>query len=222
MRCLKHCGYGTVTDHVLETAQESLERGRAAVSRAGDAALTDPEGELRSALVAFRRAMDWFEAAGDDAGFDTAHNELHEAGHEVRTRFGCSLEQENGRYFIVCPADLAHTRIGLSMNAISRRIECTVCDQEISACPHIKGREYDGVTCYHRIMDLDVRSVDLVPRPAHPDARVVKESVDVADLVESLGSDFEPGMPVSCDQCLMECRGIQRPLDRPPTVAPTR
>ena len=220
MMCLKHCACGAVTDHVLETARERLEQGRAAVRQASDASVDDPEGELRSALVAFRGAMDWLEAAGDDAGFETAHDEMHEAGRQVRTRFGCWLDQENGGYLITCPADLAHTRIGLSINAVSHRIECTVCDQEISTCPHVKGREYDGVTCYHRIMDLDVRSVDFVARPAHPDARVIKQSVDIADLVGTLGSEFEAGMAVSCDQCLMECRGIRRPFDRPPAQPP--
>lgn len=205
-----------MSDHLAARARQHLQDGRAAFSRASESGSEDPDAEssLRAALAAYRRAMDWFEAAGDDDGFETAHSEMHEAGRLVRTKFGCSLKQEDEGYVITCPANLAHTRMGMSIKATSRRIECTVCDQEISVCPHIKGRDYDGVICAHRLMDLEVQSIDLVAYPAHPDARVLMQSVDIADLVKALGPDFEPGMPVSCDQCLGACRGIRRPFDR--------
>ncbi|HUY25471.1 MAG TPA: hypothetical protein VMV09_09250 [Candidatus Saccharimonadales bacterium] len=203
------------TDHVKEVAEERLDRGRELLV-AAKVMLDGPDGEeaepvLRESLASFRGAMDWFEAAGMDEDFERAHSELHEAGRLVRTRFGCQLDQQGSSYFITCPADLAHVRVGLSPAFVARRIECTTCGQDVAVCPHIKGRTYDGVRCAHRLMELEVEEVSLVAYPAQPDARIVKQSLDLQELAQSLGAEFVPGTPVSCDKCLLPCGGVRRP-----------
>lgn len=204
------------TDHVRSVAEERLDDGRKLVQAARAIAdgphQAEAEALLRQSLAAFRGAMDWFEAAGMDVGFEGAHSELHEAGRLIRERFGCLLDQQGGSYFITCPADLAHVRVGFSPALVARRIECTVCGEEVAACPHIKGRTYGGVRCAHRLMELEVQEVSIVPYPAQPDARILKQSVDLEELAESLGAGFVPGTPVSCDKCLVPCGGVRRPF----------
>jgi hypothetical protein len=62
--------------------------------------------------------------------------------------------------------------------------------------------------------------VSIVPKPAHPDARLTAIPIYSAELVEYLGPKFRIGMPVICSQCLGDCAGFtelpshEGPIDR--------
>jgi hypothetical protein len=61
------------------------------------------------------------------------------------------------------------------------------------------------------IREMDLVEVSIVSKPAQPDARIQRQSVDTADLRAALGEQWKPGMAVNCDFCLRPCRGLIRP-----------
>jgi hypothetical protein len=169
----------------------------------------EAEGKARAALATLRSAMNWLE---DTDAFEEAHRALDEAGSFTRHTFGCSLHQDRERYEQRCPVALGHTRIGLSIGFIVRRVECSICSQDPVSCEHVTGRTYDGQLCQRILTEVEPFEISLVDRPAQPDARILAVSVPVAELREALGPQFQPGMAVSCDRCLGPCSGLSRPF----------
>jgi hypothetical protein len=156
--------------------------------------------------------MNWLE---DTEHFEVAHDVLDKAGNLARRAFphGCVLPYRDDGYFMECPVALAHNRVGMSIGFVARAIECSICGRDPDECPHITGRMYDGKRCIRRITDLDLLEVSFVARPEQPDARIMGMSVDMSDLRESLGEEFSPGVPVTCDRCLSPCDGMARPFE---------
>ncbi len=163
------------------------------------------EAAARESLDALRSVMDSLE---DTEHFEAAHRALDAAGGLVRRVFGCLLTFEGGRYYQDCPVALAHVRGGFSIEAEAEEVECSICGRDPLECPHITGREYDGEVCARIITKARIERVALVGRPANPLARIRRESVPVSALREVLGGEWEPGIPVSCDRCLRECKGL--------------
>ena len=192
----------------------------------------------RGALWAAASALNWLE---DTDLEDVAHRELDEYGRWTRENLpgDCHLEWSNGAYYRNCPVDLAHTRVGMSIGFIGSRI-CSLCDEDISECPHVPGFLYrvaggpsrDGHCriCFtkdctvHRpderyeaepvvfLTNLHIEEISWVGRPRVPDARTFRQSVDIGDLRDTFGAEFEPGIPVNCDRCLLGCSGLSDPL----------
>ena len=134
---------------------------------------------------------------------------MDDAGRWVRETFGCAVLQENGTYYRTCPVDLAHRRIGMSIEYIAKTIRCSICGRPTHECEHIAGRDYDGKRCGRIIEEIDeILGIALVSRPAQPDARLTKVSIDTKDLRSALPPQWRPGMPVSCDICLRACKGV--------------
>jgi hypothetical protein len=180
-------------------AREARRQGRA-----------DAEELGRSALALYASALNWSE---DTSEFEPIHEEMHAAGRWVRETFGCWLYQDERGYEERCPVALAHTRAGFSIEYVTKSIRCSVCGRQLETCDHIVGRVYGGQPCYRIIEEIDeVLGVALVSRPAQPDARIISMSIEVADLREALPDSWQPGMPVSCDKCVLPCPGI-RELD---------
>ena len=168
---------------------------------------SDAEDIARRALEMYASALNWSE---DTDEFEPNHRAMDEAGRWVRETFGCELEQKDGRYYRTCPVDLAHRRIGMSVEFIAKSIKCSICGQLIQDCDHIAGRDYDDQRCGRIIDKIDeVIGVALVSRPAQPDARLTSISLDTEDLRRALPPQWKPWMPVSCDKCLDPCRGIE-------------
>jgi hypothetical protein len=135
---------------------------------------------------------------------------MHNAGRWVRRTFGCELHQASGRYEQRCPVDLAHRRVGFSIEYVAKSIRCSICDSRIEDCDHIVRRDYDGRRCHRIIDEIDeILGVALVSRPAQPDARILSISIDTEELRAALPDAWQPGMPVSCDKCLHPCPGVQ-------------
>jgi hypothetical protein len=177
-----------------------------------DGPTEEDQKKLRAALDTLRSAMNWLE---DTEHFDAAHDALDKAGSLARMEFpdGCALPYRDGSYFMECPVALAHNRVGMSIGFVARAIECSICGCDPDECPHITGRMYDGERCIRVITELDLLEVSLVGRPQQPDARIMSMSVDMSDLRESLGDEFTPGDPVTCDRCLSSCDGVVRPFE---------
>ena len=200
------------------------------------------EPMARGALAQFRAAMNWLE---DTPEFEVAHLRLDEAGRWIRETFGCWLTREGTRYSRTCPADLAHTRIGMSPGMRNVVRACTVCGRDPRLCRHIKGRTYpavrrivaghcnlcdetacahqDGepgeVYCGHWIVSADLDEISLVPRPAQPMARIDSVGVPLGELAVTFGPrGWRPGMDVSCNRCLTACHGVR---EYNPTPTPT-
>jgi hypothetical protein len=146
----------------------------------------------------------------DTPEFEEAHLALDSAGRLGRTRFpdGCHLEFEDDTYYQCCPVALAHSRVGFSPGFIVKVAECSICRNDPDSCEHITGHVYDGVLCVRVIKDGEIFEVSLVSRPSQPDARIERMSVSHADIRAKLGSRFEPGIPVLCDRCLVDCDGV--------------
>ena len=208
-----------VSDWIIEhglTAAAQAERTLANAMELEGGEWPRAEETARTALAEFRSAMNWLE---DTEHFDEAHRKLDEAGSYVRRTFGCQLFQDGTRYEQRCPVALAHNRIGLSPGMIIRASECSICGQDPVTCPHITGRTYDGEFCARRITEADVLEVSLVSRPSQPDARIHAISIDNDELRERLPPEWEPGIPVNCDRCLLPCDGVHDPLlAEPPSL----
>ena len=229
-------GYVALYGHDEVGGMARLVRGQQAMARArlqvllGRLGVAEPLA--RGALVDFAGAMNWLE---DTPEFEVAHYRLDEGGRWVRERFGCWLERDGEQYYRTCPADLAHTRIGLSPGMSNVIRECSVCGLDPRLCRHVKGMvyeaprrliggrcnvcglascgHYDGelgqVPCSHLITKVDLDEVSLVPRPAQPMARLGRVKVDRRDLEAHVGPrGWRPGMDVSCDKCLSACHGV--------------
>jgi hypothetical protein len=194
------------------------------------AAVAEPEA--RTGIDAAVRAFWWAE---DTDAEDSLHQLMHDVGRWTRRTFGCHLAYNGTRYTHRCPIAIAHKRLGMSMAFVARRI-CSVCGQDLSECPHIRGRAYwvrggphNGVECpvcmrwecEHRsdrlyrasvisiVKHVDrIREISLVGRPAQPEARLTELPIDTDDLRSHLGPAFHLGMEVSCDLCLGQCWGF--------------
>lgn len=189
----------------LEAAQDAARR----VHALDGSLLADSEEAARSALQTARSAMDWLE---DTDQFEEAHLLLHKLGQEVRATWGCQLGHDDRGYWRGCPVDLAHIRCGLSPGMVIGASECSVCHRDPADCDHITGRTYGTETCYRLITEVKaILEVSLVSRPAQPDARLGRVSISTTDLQDALGEEWAPGMPVSCDKCLLPCPGFTHP-----------
>lgn len=200
-----------MVDHGLATLARAEETLRAAT----ELQERDPEGAeqtARSALAQFRSAMNWLE---DTERFEDAHQRIDQAGAYVRRTFGCRLHQEGSAYEQRCPVALAHNRIGFSPGMIIEESECSICGSDPATCSHVTGRTYDGEFCARKITKARITEVSLVGRPAQPDARIERISVDHTELRRHLGPGWVPGIPVSCDNCLTRCDGVSDPFAQP-------
>lgn len=204
--------YGTTEGLTkLRAGQEAYEEvAKACSSPAGPT--EEDHKKLRDALASLRSAMNWLE---DTEHFEAAHEALDKAGSLARRAFphGCVLPYRDGSYFMECPVALAHNRVGMSIGFVARSVECSICGSDPDDCPHITGRMYDDQRCIRRVTELDLLEISLVGRPEQPDARIMSMSVDLSDLRESLGEEFAPGGPVTCDRCLSPCDGVARPFE---------
>lgn len=164
--------------------------------------------------------MNWLE---DSADFETAHQRLDQAGQLQRKHFRdrCRFTYKGGRYFQECPVSLAHNRVGLSIGAVIREAECSICHQDPDDCEHIPGRTYGDEECTRVIKRFDLQEVSFVGRPNFPDARIESLSVDIADIRAELGERFQVGMDVLCDQCLKPCDGVSRNFESSPHLPST-
>lgn len=214
--------------------------GESAMTRGVEHPVAEYRG--RQALRKLRSALDWAEDTELEAA---THQTLDDAGAWVRRSFGCQVPHDGAKYWLDCPVQLAHTRIGLSVGGTAHKI-CSLCGDDLADCPHVPGRRYDvpgGALnlgwcrvcmskdhCEHlatetysasavSIIDrMDLEEVSFVGKPAMPDARVERESLPIKDLAKALGPDFQPGTDLACDYCLRPCPGLHRPFsdDRPP------
>lgn len=217
--------------------EERLERAEAQFAKA-EAMLAsgnvDAEGAARTALDVFASALNW----ADGGPFEEAvHARMDKAGRWVRQRFGCQPHREGDEYYQRCPVALGHTRVGMSVGGLSRKV-CSVCGEDFSECPHMPGIEYvveggvgpldwcrvcgerDG--CGHLpderyrarliviVVEMQLEEVSLVDNPAFPDARVTSMSYTLSNLRRTLGEDFQPGADLDCNRCLLECAGLVR------------
>lgn len=214
------------------SAQALMRSAHVTIERSDDhSSLERAETDARKALALFARSLDWAEDTGEEG---EAHRLMDEAGAWVRRTFGCQLARSGNEYCQRCPVALAHNRIGMSIGGTAVRI-CSLCGEDFSECEHMPGTAYmvpggnSGLgwcrvclqeSCDHRstqryrvsviaiIKHMDVQEISLVPKPAHPEARVLELSIPVSDLREVLGDGFIPGSEVSCDRCLLPCDGL--------------
>jgi hypothetical protein len=167
---------------------------------------------LTRAAELLRGVMD---ATEEGAAFEKAHGLLDNVGSLINEHFAdkyCCLAYENSGYYRVCPVDLAHLRMGLSIGFSTRRAECSICGQDPEECEHVRGFTYDGATCYRRVVEADVHEVSLVDRPAQPEARITSWPVAISDLRQAFPDEFKPGVRIACNKCAAGCPGLTRPL----------
>lgn len=199
-------------DRGLEKLREGRQITQAVARNCEFGQLTEGDHRLvRGAIKTLRSAMNWLE---DSEHFESAHAALDDAGRLAREYFpeGCTFAYRNNAYFIECPVALAHNRVAISPGMLIKSAECSICGSDPQDCAHITGRVYDGKRCIRKVNELDILEISFVGRPAHPDARIESMSIDIAELHTSLGSDFTPGIPVTCDRCLSPCDGVVRPV----------
>lgn len=226
----------------LATIADRDGRGDALMERADtlvqESCYDDAEASAREALQWYARALDWAE---DSPQEDYAHQKLDMAGRLVRHAFGCTIRWDGSAYQEECPVSIAHVRVGLSVGGPARRI-CSLCGEDLSECPHQRGTAYwvsGGIDalgwcrvcmrrneCEHTpdqryraavgaiVVDMSIEEVSLVDKPAMPEARFTKKTMDTSELRALLGPEFSPGVPLSCDRCLKECDGLIRPRFR--------
>lgn len=189
---------------------------------------------VREAIAVARRAMNWLEDSDLERA---AHGDLHEYGAWALEHFseGCHLTLEGTTYYQDCPIPHAHKRMGMSVGFTAKR-RCSVCGEDLSTCDHmpgevcmvsggeavhghcrvclkadcvehLPGRAYE-VEVVSIITEMEVDEVSLVDKPAIPDARIIRASVDRSDLIAQLGTDFQIGDQVNCHLCSLPCPGF--------------
>lgn len=220
-------------DLLRESRDLAIEAAEIADPEQRDRQWSAAEAVARNALGVFRAALDYAEDSEDE---EAAHSVLDRAGKWVRGVFGCQVPQQGTTYQDTCPVVLGHNRIGFSIGGQTVR-KCSLCGDHLSECPHVQGRAYlvpggpedlgwcrvcGHESCEHSAVQLYrvgvtaiitqvfFEEVSLVSKPAFPTARIQSIDLDVEDLKEGLGPDFEPGMPLSCNRCLMTCGGLRR------------
>ncbi|MFF3578646.1 hypothetical protein [Streptomyces mirabilis] len=191
--------------------RERFRQCEAEAERARSASHPDLQAkeDLLRLRTELREIMDLSE--GDDPELlERAHRLLDEVGGIIRRNYreSCCLEYREGAYFRECPVDLAHERVGLSPEIRVRGSECSICGADPDDCEHIPGNEYDGQVCSSRIADGEIERVALVGRPRWKLTRFSSLGVSVEDLRQALGPAFTPGVRISCDHCLSDCRGL--------------
>jgi hypothetical protein len=216
--------------HYRSTALRELSRAKKLLGH-------NPAGSGRAVDLALHSAAKSFWWAEDTELEGESHALMHRIGKWRRKELGCWLDYGAGRYRQVCPIAIAHKRIGFSIGFIAKR-HCSICGEDLSECPHDRSRSYwvpggAGTTgrcrvcratdCGHAadylyrapvisvVTELELREISVVGRPAQPEARLTELPIDLQDLGESLGPNFAPGVPVSCDKCLHQCEGIDDP-----------
>ena len=218
----------------LEAGYRLLAAAKDATAKSTSEDEQQGESDGRAALAEFASALNWAEDGPDE---ERVHLEMDGAGRWVRETFGCHLRYEAGHYSQICPVALGHNRIGFSIGGVATRT-CSLCGQDLSECEHRRGRSYmvSGghedlgwcrvclvhEPCEHAsdqtyrtgvvaiITEMAVDEVSVVSKPAHPDARLGSVSIPNSGLQETLGDRWSPGVPVSCDRCLLPCDGLTR------------
>jgi hypothetical protein len=219
-------GYRTLANQGFAAAARKARAGRA----------QQAERYARQAIDASVRAFWWAEGTPAE---EAQHRLMHRIGRWTRRTLGCNLHFNGTSYEHVCPIRIAHKRMGLSIGYVTNPI-CSLCGDELSECPHIRGRSYwvrGGVgpsgycpvcllqdDCDHRsdrlyrvsvvsiVTNGEVREVSWVGRPGVPEARILSLPIDTQGLVARLPSEFRVGMPVNCDFCLLPCDGFEEPF----------
>jgi hypothetical protein len=199
-------------DPVVERGLRLLREGRRGFNHARYLESVDAHDEseekLRQALETLRSATNWLE---DSEHFEAAHEALDQAGQFRREHFSCLFTFEDGVYYQDCPVALAHNRVGMSPAMVIGAAQCSICKQDPEECAHITGRVYDGQRCIRIITEVkEILEISLVARPAQPDARITRMSVDTDRFRRALGPAFRVGMPINCDRCLSNCDGVSR------------
>lgn len=197
------------------------------------------EEDARSCLHLAASALNWLE---DTDLEETAHAELDHYGRWARERFpaGCRLTWSGSQYGHACPVAVGHNRLGFSIGFTGNRC-CSVCNFDISECPHLPGQTYkveggpgpDDLcrVCQQRgcgkhpawrefetkaivwVTSGTIHEVSIVAKPRQPDARLSAIPVRTDDLCDMLGPQFRPGMTVYCSRCLEPCQGLSRPFE---------
>lgn len=182
---------------LVKQAETALKRKRRAMA----------ERLFRQALARIREASLW------QPQVQSHREHLHRAGLRVHDVFGCRIEPKKGEYSVSCPVMLSHTRGGFSIGGTARAI-CSLCQVNVLECPHIDGRQYDGVTavrmgnlcnicggkrCKHvqgrtyngverfrLVTDIELDHVSYVQNPAMPLCAVYQYTLPKADILRLL------------------------------------
>jgi hypothetical protein len=194
-------------------ATQARDRRRRADSRLAEAreayrlGRVDSEAIARDALALFASALNWAE---DTKEFEpipsrTPHPNVLQ---DVPDRPGAPAHRTPHPNVSLTHRP-ASSIARWSIEYIAKIIRCSICGRPTHECEHIAGRDYDGERCGRIIEEIDeILGVALVSRPAQPDARLTKVSIDTKDLRTALPPQWRPGMPVSCDICLRACKGV--------------
>jgi hypothetical protein len=163
-------------------------------------------------LVSLRqRARSALDRLDDEPEFEDAHRLLDEVGAFVRSERSelCVLESDGDDFQQTCPVALGHVRLGLSVEARIEESRCSICHEDPWFCPHIPGKEYDGVRAAREIVKADFLGVAVVSRPDMPDARFMSHPVSRMEVESALGRPLPQGARPICDRCLSVCSGIR-------------
>jgi hypothetical protein len=216
---------------LLREARSAAFSSRTALA-AGD---RSAEAHARTALARYASAMNWTEGTAE---FEIAHAELHTLGRICRERFpnGCRFTEVDNDFEQRCPAALVHSRLGVQPVIVGNAI-CSICDSDISECPHRPGHTYPVEAAVHplgacnvcgnqdcaehivgRIYDAEARvsitevyefeEVSVGANPTQPDARLTAVRIARKDFEAKLGKEIPAGAHVNCDHCLRECGGF--------------
>ena len=234
---------GDATEWMTERTERRVKAARRVARREFDAAKhwlhmnrSKSEDHARRALRLGAEAY-WYAEPTELA--EREHRTLHAMGRWTLANFNCWLTFEDGHYSNSCPVSIAEVRLGFSPGFAARKM-CSICDSDLSECPHIRGRLYwvrgtkhkngrcrvcASESCKHRddrlyrtcvigvIKEVDVlREVSIVDVPAQPLARLVKRPVELADIAAAFGPGFAPGIDVGCTSCSLPYRGL--PVER--------
>lgn len=230
---------GDATAFLLKERLRRISRMRADVRRAFASAQRQHLSALPTAEERARAALhvgaQLYWLTERLAWAEQEHRRLHTMGRWVRRTFGCRLDFDQGQYKTCCPVKISDKRIGLSPGFIAKRC-CSICDDDLSECPHVRDRLYwvtggahNGKACavcresdcshrsgrlyraavYGIIKKIDeLLEVSFVNVPANPFARLTELPIDSESLQRNLGPDFRHGMPVNCDHCLEGYHGL--------------
>jgi hypothetical protein len=218
------------------SAHERASRHVQAARDALDASMEAAEGEARMALAAAAEAY-WLSEGTEGAVAE--HLYLHQIGAWTRQTIGCELDWDGSNYTTTCPVKRADERWGSSPGFVARKW-CSICDGDLSECPHLPDRLYwvaGGPTsfgpcrvcrndeCQHEASQLypapavsivkevdELLEISIVDVPAQPTARPTSVTIRTTALHRAVRRAF-PAAPAKCLHCLKPYHGLPVPKD---------
>lgn len=94
---------------------------------------------------------------------------LEEGGLRVKARI-----DDDATYNRIESRDL----VGFSLGGIAKKYECSICHKDYFACPHVRGKTYEGEKAVCQIKGFDIAEISIVSDPANAHCSISQATLE--------------------------------------------